>query len=57
MTILTRLTAAARTLLAGPRAVPSNSPEVWCRPATVLALRDRQRAGACVAGWRGNRPR
>jgi hypothetical protein len=26
--------------------------ELWCRPATVLALRDRRLAGRCVAGWR-----
>ena len=29
-----------------------NQPEVWCRPATLLALRDPRRADACLAGWR-----
>jgi hypothetical protein len=27
------------------------APEIWCRPATVLALRDQARAPRCVAGW------
>ena len=38
-----------RTLL--PSAAPA-SPELWCRPATVLVLRDPRRAAAPVEGWR-----
>ncbi len=26
-------------------------PELWCRPATVLALRNRARAPDCLSGW------
>ena len=52
-TRLTRLARALRALL-GPAATPPRAvaPELWCRPATVLALRDPARAPACVAGWR-----
>ncbi len=28
------------------------APELWCRPATVLALRDPAHAPACMRGWR-----
>ena len=50
MTLLTRL---VRALFTGPRRAPkAASAELWCRPATVLALRDRARAPACLAGWR-----
>jgi hypothetical protein len=34
------------------RSAASAVPELWCRPATVLALRDPRRAPACLAGWR-----
>lgn len=50
MVILTRLTKAARALLSPAR--PARRPELWCRPATVLVLRDRSRPGRCLAGWR-----
>jgi hypothetical protein len=53
MAILNRLAAAARALLAGPPQHPARAPELWCRAATVLALRDQRRAATCVAGWRG----
>jgi hypothetical protein len=52
MVILHRLAAAARAFIAVGRETPARAPELWCRPATVLALRDRRRAGACVAGWK-----
>jgi hypothetical protein len=26
--------------------------ELWCRPATLLALRNREHATNCIAGWR-----
>ncbi|MDA8253139.1 MAG: hypothetical protein M0Z28_28770 [Rhodospirillales bacterium] len=39
------------TRVARPRPLPAR-PELWCRPATLLALRDRRRVGVCVAGWR-----
>jgi hypothetical protein len=38
--------------LAHVRAAPARSAELWCRPATVLVLRDPRRARAPVAGWR-----
>jgi hypothetical protein len=44
-----RLWCLGRSLLAQPA---TESPELWCRGATVLALRDPRRAGAAVAGWR-----
>lgn len=51
MSIFARTRRFARALLAR-RTRPSGAPpEVWCRPATVLALRDRGLAPACVAGW------
>lgn len=50
MRILRRL-AARWNRVARPRPLP-NRPEVWCRPATLLVLRDPRRAGACLAGWR-----
>ncbi len=28
------------------------APELWCRPATVLALRNQAKAPTCVEGWR-----
>ncbi len=44
----------SRLIRALRRAMPSRAPapELWCRPATVLALRDRAHAADCVAGWR-----
>ncbi len=52
MRIIRRL--ALRLFAPRPDYVPcaSQGPEVWCRPATVLALRDRRLAGRCLAGWR-----
>ena len=53
MTILTRIVRLARALRrARHRAPEAASPELWCRPATVLALRNRAHAAACLAGWR-----
>lgn len=46
-----RLGRFARARLA-PVSAPPTEPALWCRPATVLALRDPRRAGACMAGWR-----
>ena len=34
------------------RPPPARSAELWCRPATVLVLRDPSRARAPVADWR-----
>lgn len=52
MRIIRRL--AHRLLARRPASPPplAAGVEVWCRPATVLALRDRRLAGRCVAGWR-----
>lgn len=48
-----RRLACAMHRLATAMLVPATSrPELWCRPATVLALRDPGRAGASLAGWR-----
>jgi hypothetical protein len=53
MTILTRIVRLGRSLLAGFRKLPNaGGAELWCRPATVLALRDPAHARACLAGWR-----
>ena len=46
MSVLFRL---FRRLFGTPALAPA--PELWCRPATVLALRDPARAPACLAGW------
>ena len=47
MTILHRLLHAARARFGGPGAAPpAIAPELWCRAATVLALRDRNLAAA-----------
>jgi hypothetical protein len=51
MTLLARLLRLARARLAG-RAPTAGAPELWCRPATMLAPRDPARAPACLAGWR-----
>jgi hypothetical protein len=45
-----RLARAARRRFGGASQVAA--PEIWCRPATVLALRDRAHATNCVSGWR-----
>jgi hypothetical protein len=53
MTILHRIVRLARALRAAAGGAPVTAkPELWCRPATVLALRDRKHAPACLAGWR-----
>jgi hypothetical protein len=53
MRSLTRILRVLRARFGGPIGVPpAAAPELWCRPATVLALRDPARAGACLAGWR-----
>ena len=31
---------------------PRLAPELWCRPATVLVLRDPAWRAACLGGWR-----
>ncbi len=51
-TVLSRLVRAARAVFKGTAApAPAAAPELWCRPATVLALRDPERAPACLSGW------
>jgi hypothetical protein len=45
-----RLSRALRRRFGRPAGVPAA--EIWCRPATVLALRNRAHATDCVAGWR-----
>ena len=50
MRILCRLAGRWRRLTT-PRAAPPR-PELWCRPATLIALRDPRRAGKCLSGWR-----
>ncbi len=45
-----RLACRLARLLSSPGA--ARLPELWCRPAIVLVLRDQRRAGASVAGWR-----
>ncbi len=47
---LTRLLRRLRRRLAHA-ARPRMAPELWCRPATVLVLRDPARAAACLGGW------
>ncbi len=37
--------------IARSRPAAPTRPEVWCRPATLLALRDPRHAGTCLAGW------
>jgi hypothetical protein len=42
-----------RRLVRAFRRDPSAAaPELWCRPATVLALRDPAHAPSCMQGWR-----
>jgi hypothetical protein len=50
MLMLSRILRVVRMLFAGPDRSPTA--ELWCRPATVLALRNPERARGCVAGWR-----
>ena len=50
MTMFRRL--AGRLCRLWPVAGPVRYPELWCRPATVLVLRDPRRAAAPLAGWR-----
>jgi len=50
MRILCRLAGRWRRLAHVPR-LP-NEPALWCRPATLLALRNPKHAGTCLAGWR-----
>jgi hypothetical protein len=53
MAFLNRMLRFARAWRAGPGHPPkAASAELWCRPATVLALRDRAQAPVCLAGWR-----
>ena len=50
MTILTRLVRLGRAWWGGLRTPPKAAvAELWCRPATVLALRDPAHASACLA--------
>lgn len=49
MSLLRRL--AGRFTWLRPDPAPARAPELWCRPATVLVLRDRRHAAAPVAGW------
>ncbi len=41
-----------RIVAAFRRDASAAAPELWCRPATVLALRDPAHAPACMRGWR-----
>jgi hypothetical protein len=49
MAMLTRILDRARAWM--PRLADPPAAELWCRPATVLALRDREQAPACISGW------
>jgi hypothetical protein len=53
MNIFNRMRRIARAVFAGSGGLSNvGAAELWCRPATVLALRDRARAPVCLAGWR-----
>jgi hypothetical protein len=53
MSILHRLAAVARALFADSDPPPAL--ECWCRPSTLLALRDPAAARSCVEGWHAGR--
>jgi hypothetical protein len=52
MILLIRLAGLGRALLAATAGPATASPELWCRPATILVLRNPALAPSCLSGWR-----